>query len=85
MLKMKNGKMMKLNYLLYIVLLLIKKSFGEGTLKSREDITKWQIIKYKSCNLIKGQHTITIKTSSNNKIGSPNIDYIDFKTKEIGK
>ena len=58
---------------------------GESTLKSREDITKWQIIKYKSYNLIKGKHTITIKTSSNNKIGSPNIDYIDFKTKEIGE
>ena len=56
---------------------------GDKILKSREDITKWQIINYKKYTLPKGNHTIAIKASSNNKIGSPNIDYINFETKKI--
>ena len=49
----------------------------------KEDITKWQIIKYKSYSLPKGSHTITIKSFPNSEIGTPNIDYIDFKTIEF--
>ena len=56
---------------------------GENILKSRDDITKWQIIKYKSFILPKGKHTLSIKSIPNSKIGSPNIDYIDFETIKI--
>ena len=56
---------------------------GDTILNSRNDITKWQIIKYKLYTLPKGKHTITIKSFSNNKIGSPNIDYINFESKKI--
>ena len=58
---------------------------GNTILKSRQDITKWQIIKYKSFILSKGRHKISIKASLDKEIGSPNIDYIDFKTKEINE
>ena len=51
---------------------------GDNMLKSREDITQWQIIKYKSFNLNKGMHTLSIYAQGNKEIGTPNIDYIDF-------
>ena len=56
---------------------------GESILKSREDTTKWQIINYKSINLVGGIHTMLLTATSNNEIGTPNIDYIDFKIKEM--
>ena len=52
---------------------------GKDILNTREDITKWQIIKYKSFTLEKGIHTISLISSPNSDIGKPNIDYIDFK------
>ena len=55
---------------------------GDDILKSRDDIPKWKIIKYKIFYLKEGMHIITIKCSSYLEIGSPNIDYIDFKTKK---
>ena len=51
---------------------------GDNMLKSREDIAQWQIIKYKSFNLNKGIHTLSIYVQGNKEIGTPNIDYIDF-------
>ena len=56
---------------------------NEKYLNPRSDITKWQIIKYKSFKLSKGVHNITIKSFSNKEFGTPNIDYIDLKTFEI--
>ena len=55
---------------------------GESILNSRKDITKWQIIKYKLFTLPQGKHTISLKLLSNAIKCIPNIDYIDFKTKE---
>jgi len=55
---------------------------GESILNSRKDITKWQLIKYKLYTLPQGKHTISLKLLSNAKKCIPNIDYIDFKTKE---
>ena len=51
---------------------------GDNMLKSREDTTQWQIIKYKSLNLNKGMHILSIYVQGNKEIGAPNIDYIDF-------
>ena len=56
---------------------------GDTVLKSREDITNWEVIKYKKYTLEKGKHSISIKVSSNIEKGTPNIDYIDFKTEKI--
>ena len=56
---------------------------GDAILKSREDITNWQVVKYKPYTLPKGKHSISIKVSSNIEKGTPNIDYIDFKTEKI--
>ena len=56
---------------------------GNGILNLRDDVAKWQIIKYKSYTLPKGYHTISIISSSNLEMGTPNIDYIDFKSIEI--
>ena len=55
----------------------------EKYLTPREDITKWQIIKYKTFSLPKGKHTISLIANSNTETASPNIDYIDFKTNQI--
>ena len=51
-------------------------------LNSRKDITKWQLIKYELYTLPKGKHTISLKLLSNTIKCIPNIDYIDFQTKE---
>jgi hypothetical protein len=51
---------------------------GDNILKSREEIAQWQIVKYKSFNLNKGIHTLSIYVQGNKEIGTPNIDYIDF-------
>ena len=49
----------------------------------RNDTTKWQLIKYKPFILPKGKHNITLKVlPGNEEIGTPNIDYIDFKSLE---
>ena len=56
---------------------------GNGILNERDDITKWQIIKYKSYILPKGIHIITLKSLSHLEIYTPNIDYIDFKIIEF--
>ena len=56
---------------------------GESILNSRKDITKWQLIKYELYTLPKGKHTISLKLLSNTIKCIPNIDYIDFQTKEI--
>ena len=58
---------------------------GNTILKKSEDIKKWQIIEYKLYSLPKGIHTLSIIASSNNEIGSPNIDYIDFKIIKINE
>ena len=55
---------------------------GDNILSSREDITQWQIIKYKSFTLSKGTHTLSINAHLNKEIGTPNIDYIDFNNFE---
>ena len=55
----------------------------EKYLNPREDITKWQIIKYKKYILSLGKHKISLKATPNTGIASPNIDFIDFKTKKI--
>ena len=52
---------------------------GKGIINAREDIVKWQIIKYQSFSLPKGIHTISIISYPNSDIDKPNIDYIDFK------
>ena len=54
----------------------------DNILSSREDITQWQIIKYKSFTLSKGTHTLSINAHLNKEIGTPNIDYIDFNNFE---
>ena len=51
---------------------------GNGIINKKEDITKWQIIKYKSYSLTKGSHIIYLKSFPNSEIGTPNIDYIDL-------
>ena len=51
---------------------------GDNLLESREDISHWKVIKYKSINLSKGMHTLYIYALENKEIGAPNIDYIDF-------
>ena len=52
----------------------------ESILNLRDDITKWQLIKYKTYDVLpKGSHKITLKSSPNLEICTPNIDYIDFK------
>ena len=51
----------------------------------RKDITKWQLIKYKSFILKQGEYNITLKLNKNTNIGTPNIDYIDFKSLDINK
>ena len=56
---------------------------GKRILNTGENITKWQLIKYKSYILPKGNHKITIKSSANLEIGTPNIDYIDFNIYQI--
>ena len=56
---------------------------GESILNSRKDITKWQLINYELFTLPKGKHTISLKLLSNAIKCIPNIDYIDFQTKEI--
>jgi hypothetical protein len=56
---------------------------GESMLNSRKDITRWQLIKYELYTLPKGKHTISLKLLSNTIKCIPNIDYIDFQTKEI--
>ena len=49
----------------------------------RNVTTKWQLIKYKPFILPQGKHNITLKVLSGNEgKGTPNIDYIDFKTLE---
>jgi len=53
------------------------------TLSTREDVTRWQLIRYRPYILSKGKHTLTIKVTKNTEIGSPNIDYIDFNSKDI--
>lgn len=53
------------------------------TIKVREDITKWQLIKYKKFYLTKGLHTISLISHSINFLATPNIDYINFQTKKI--
>ena len=58
---------------------------GESILNSRKDITKWQLIKYKLYTLPKGKHTISLKLLSTAIKCIPNIDYINFKTKEKGQ
>ena len=58
---------------------------GEQILKSRKDVSKWQIIKYKSFTLPMGKHMISLKEFSYKENGAPNIDYIDFKTKKLEK
>ena len=55
----------------------------EKYLYPRTDITKWQLIKYNSFKLSKGEHNMTINYYGNSEYGSPNIDYIDFKSFEI--
>ena len=58
----------------------------EKFLYPRENTTIWQLIKYKSFKLPKGNHNITMTVLSGNKeIGIPNIDYIDFKAFEVIK
>ena len=54
-------------------------------LHPRTDITKWQLIKYKSFILKQGEYNITLKLNKNTNIGTPNIDYIDFKSFDINK
>ena len=49
----------------------------------RDDITKWQLMKYEKLYLPKGLHTITIRSHSINFLTTPNIDYINFETKQI--
>ena len=56
---------------------------GYRMLDSRQDITQWQKIKYKPYTLPKGRHSLSIKSRANSALGSPNIDYIDFKVKRI--
>ena len=51
--------------------------------KQRDDITKWQLIKYEKLYLPKGKHTISIMSHSVNYLTTPNIDYINFKTRKI--
>ena len=51
-------------------------------LHQRTDISNWQLIKYKSFTLSKGEYNITLKLLKNTEIGTPNIDYIDFKAFE---
>ena len=51
-------------------------------LNKRDDITEWQLIKYKVFNLSKGEHNITLKVLEDRGKGTPNIDYINFKTEE---
>ena len=48
-------------------------------LHPRTSISKWQLIKYESFKLSKGEYNITLKLLKNTEIGTPNIDYIDFK------
>ena len=54
-------------------------------LHPRTDITKWQLIKYKSFILKQGEYNITLNLNKNTNIGTPNIDYIDFKSFDINK
>ena len=54
-------------------------------LHPRTDITKWQLIKYKSFILKQGEYNITLNLNKNTDIGTPNIDYIDFKSFDINK
>ena len=56
---------------------------GYKMLDSRENITQWQKTKYKPYTLPKGRHTLSIKSRANSPLGSPNIDYIDFKAKRL--
>ena len=58
---------------------------GDDILKSKEDNTKWKIIKYKTFYLQEGTHIISIKAFPNLEIATPNIDYIDCKTKKINE
>ena len=51
----------------------------------RNDITKWQLIKYKIFSLSKGEHKITLKVLGSTGNGTPNIDYINFKAEEKGE
>ena len=53
--------------------------------RQRDDITKWQLIKYEKLYLSKGLHTISLRSHSVNYLTTPNIDYINFKTKKIDK
>ena len=62
----------------------IEISENDKYLYPRSDTTQWQIMKYKSFALSKGFHNLTLKVFSGNKeFGTPNIDYINFKTMEI--
>ena len=56
---------------------------GNSILMPREDIAHWVKFKYKSFTLPIGKHTMSIKFSSKDGKGSPNIDFINFKTKKI--
>ena len=54
-------------------------------LHPRTNITKWQLIKYKSFVLSQGEYNVMLKLKRNTDIGTPNIDYIDFKAFDIHK
>ena len=56
---------------------------GESTLMPRNDVTIWEKFKYKSFTLPLGMHTLSIKATSKDGKGSPNIDYINFRAKKL--
>ena len=52
-------------------------------LKSREDITKWDVKEYDKQTLTKGVHTFKVNIAENTGKGNPNVDYMDFKIRKI--
>ena len=57
---------------------------GQKKVSKRDDITKWQLIKYKEFILSKGNHTLSLNGGTKHSdYGIPNIDYIDFKTEKV--
>ena len=58
----------------------------EKFLNPRQSTTNWQLITYKSFTIKKGNYNMILKLLPGDKeIGTPNIDYIDFKAFEINK
>ena len=57
----------------------IKINDDDKYLLPRNDITKWQLIKYEEFTLSKGVHNLTLEVIGNTEKGTPNIDYINFK------